>query len=61
VAFEEGTQPQWLHDLLIDHAARALGFKETDDASDIALGFRPPSLHPQISFAYSRMVRSPEK
>lgn len=39
VAFEEGTQAQWLHDLLIDHAERVIvcnvrGRSETTNKSD---------------------------
>lgn len=39
VAFEEGTQAQWLHDLLIDHAERVVvcnvrGQSETENKSD---------------------------
>jgi transposase len=39
VAFEEGTQAQWLHDLLIDHAERVVvcnvrGDSETENKSD---------------------------
>jgi transposase len=39
VAFEEGTQAQWLHDLLIDHAERVLvcnvrGQSETENKND---------------------------
>ena len=39
VAFEEGTQAQWLHDLLVDHAERVIvcnvrGRSETTNKSD---------------------------